>query len=423
MDIVKKAISDNDIFRVIRSRSFTFMMLSEFFSQFAFNMQHFVIIFLIYGLTHSNTAVSGVILSFTIPAICFSLISGVYVDRWNKKKVLFLTNLIRGILLLPFLITNLHVGLIYTLTFLIAVATQFFLPAEASVIPRLVPKNLILSANSIFSLGIYGTVFAGFILSGPIVLLLGKTYTILLLAMFFFISTFFIFFVDLASKTKPQDDLETENPKKISISFTEEAKEIFSFIRTARRVMHALVVLTISQAIIFVFAVLGPGYVSTILNVQIESLSWILIAPAAVGMGVGAFVLGSIGSKIEGKWLSTIGFVISGIVFLLLPFVNHIVASRSIFHITMLDLVVLLAFIVGIANSLIFIPSNATIQIHTSEHIRGRVYGLLNALIGAVSFLPVILAGGFADIFGVGTVVASIGIVMIILSIIFFVLG
>ncbi|MBF8249828.1 MAG: hypothetical protein HW400_429, partial [Candidatus Levybacteria bacterium] len=49
--------------------------------------------------------------------------------------------------------------------------------------------------------------------------------------------------------------------------------------------------------------------------------------------------------------------------------------------------------------------------------LRGRMYGLLNSLVGAVSFLPVILAGGLADLFGVGAVITGVGIFMIALSV------
>ena len=116
MEAIKKQVLGNGILLVLRIKPFLLMMLSEFFSQLAFNMQHFVLIFIIYGVTRSNTAVSGMILSFMIPAVLFSVITGVYVDRWNKKKVLLYTHLIRATLILPFLIPNLHLGLIYTLS-------------------------------------------------------------------------------------------------------------------------------------------------------------------------------------------------------------------------------------------------------------------------------------------------------------------
>lgn len=429
MKFFRKHIVSNDIFRVLRIPSFRYMMISEFFSQLAFNMQHFVLIFIIYKLTHSSVAVSGFILSFTIPAVIFSLISGVFVDRWSKKSVLYYTNLLRGIFLIPFLLPDLHIGVIYILTFLIAVSTQFFLPAESAIIPSLVPKKLILPANAVFSLGIYGTILAGYILAGPVLLLFGKTYTIIVLALLFFISTFFIMAIKIPAKTN--NSFRQISGLALRRSFFKEIKEIFHFIKRSKKVLHALIVLTIAQAVIFMFAVLGPGYVSTILNVEIESLSLILIAPAALGMGFGAFILGSIGKKFKSKTLGVIGFVASGLTFILFPFGRSVTSKEfmhainsflpPIFDINILHLIVVLAFIIGFAISLIFIPSNATIQVETNEEIRGRIFGFLYALVGAVSFLPVIIAGGLADILGVGNVITVAGVLVLIISGIIFV--
>lgn len=407
METVKKTIVSNDIFRVLRIKPFLLMMISQLFSNLAFNMQHFVLIFIIYGLTRSNTAVSGLILSFTIPAVLFSVITGVHVDRWDRRKVLFFSNLIRGLLILPFLIADLHVGFIYTLTFLIAIVTQFFLPAASAITPHLIPRNLIMSANSIVYLGVYATIFLGYILAGPVLLLLGKTYTITLLALLFFVSTFFILLI------KPQYRYPNSKLKDSDTSFLRELHEILPFIKKTKKVMQALVVLTIAQAIIFMFAVLGAGYMSTILNVAIENLSLILIAPAALGMVIGAIVLGNIGKKFEFRWLSGVGFLLSGIIFVLF--------SQGEKTASALPVIITLSVLVGFAISLIFIPGHATLQTETSERLRGRVYGLLNALTGVVSFLPVVLAGGLADLFGVGTVVSGVGILMLFISVFFFI--
>ncbi len=401
---------NNDILRVLRIRPFLFMMISEFFSQLAFNMQHFVLIFIIYNLTRSNTAVSGMILSFMIPAVLLSVVTGVFVDRWNKKKVILYAHLIRATLLLPFLIPDLHLGLIYALTFLIAVVTQFFVPAESAIIPMLVPRKLIISANAVFAFSLYGSIIIGYVFSGPVLLLLGRTYTIVFLISLFLISTIAVTGIKLAYKKK--EVIRELFPSKSYFSIVREAREVFTFLRKVRKVMHALLMLTIAQAVIFMFAVLAPGYVTTILKAPLESLSVILIAPAGVGLGIGAFMLGSFGKKFKHKYLSAIGFMVVGIVFVLLP-----IASRvNIFNIDLLHIIIFLAFIIGFAISLVFIPSNATIQIETSEAMRGRMYGLLSSLIGAVSFLPVVLAGGLADLLGVGAVITGVGVLMIILS-------
>ncbi|MDP2585514.1 MAG: MFS transporter [Candidatus Levybacteria bacterium] len=424
MEIFKKRVLSNNILRVLRIKSFFLMMLSEFFSQVAFNMQHFVLIFIIYGFTHSNTAVSGMILSFMIPAVLFSVISGIYVDRWNKKKVLLFVHLIRAALLLPFLIPNLHLGLIYALTFLIAVVTQFFIPAEYSIIPQLVPKKLLVSANAVFSFGIFAIMLIGYILSGPALLLLGRTYTIILLIFLFVVSAFIVAGIKLTDRKKEVIPKNTFTPQR-NYSFTKEASEIFIFIRKAKKVMHAFFMITIAQSVIFMFAVLAPGYVTTILEAPLESVSVILIAPAGLGFGIGAFILGSMGRRIKQR-ISAIGFMVVGIVFILMPLASRVTSYGfvlslnsflpSIMYVNILHIIVLMAFIMGFGISLVSIPSNSTIQIETSQEMRGRMYGLLSALTGAVSFLPVILAGSLADIFGVGAIITSVGIIMAVLS-------
>jgi MFS family permease len=408
MSAIKRRVLSNDILQTLCIKPFRLMMLSEIFSQIAFNMQHFVLIFIIYGLTHSNTAVSGMILSFMIPAVLFSVFSGIYVDRWDKKKVLLITHLIRAVLILPFFIPNLHLIFIYILTFLIAVTTQFFIPAEYSIIPKLVPQKLIVPANAIFSFGIFGIMLTGYILSGPALLLLGRTNVIALLILLFLVSAVIVSRIQFPDKKKGTIGEDLLMPKN-NYSFAKEASEIFVFIKKARRVMHALIMITIAQAVLFIFVVLAPGYVSTILKSPIESLSVILVAPAGIGLGIGAFIFGSKGKKIKHELISSIGFIIVGIVFVLMPLVSHA-------DVNLLYAIVFMAFLVGFGISFVFIPSNSTIQVETSEEMRGRMYGLLNSLTGAVSFLPVILAGGLADLLGVGVVITSVGVIMAIVG-------
>lgn len=420
MEFVKKTAKSNDILRVLRFPSFFFLIISELFSQLAFSLQHFALIFVVYESTRSNTAVSGIILSFTIPALLFSILSGVYVDRWNKKKVLFFTNLIRGLLILPFLIPNLHVSFVYLLTFLIAVATQFFIPAHASVIPKLVPKKFLLAANSVFSFGIYSTTLLGYIFSGPIILLIGKENTFFLLTLLFFLSSFFILFINLSEYKKKDVFRSLVFPTKASL--VNEIQEIFGFIRKVRKVFHALLMMTVAQSVIYMFAVLAPGYMTKILNARLESLSLVLIGPAAVGMGLSVIILGSFGKHFNLRWLSGMGFLLGGIVFILFPFGSKVISLAilpSFLTVSIYQIAIAMAFIVGFAISFVFIPSNTTLQTETSESMRGRVYGLLNAIIGAVSFLPIIMAGGLADLFGIPRVVIGFGIIMIVLGIFF----
>lgn len=117
-----------------------------------------------------------------------------------------------------------------------------------------------------------------------------------------------------------------------------------------------------------------------------------------------------------------------GISILLLPFGSR-VESRDIVHlinfylphflkINMVHIMVVLAFILGIATSLVFVPANTVLQEETSDESRGKVYGVLNTLIGVMSIIPVIVVGGLSDLIGVKVVITGMGIVVLIIAVI-----
>lgn len=124
--------------------------------------------------------------------------------------------------------------------------------------------------------------------------------------------------------------------------------------------------------------------------------------------------------------LVTIGIFLFGFSMFILPFGSKI-ASREFIQlinqslpqkldITNLHILIVLAFIIGIANSLVFVPSNTLLQERTSEEVRGKAYGVLNTLVGILSFIPIILVGGFADTYGVSTVIIGIGVAILLLG-------
>jgi len=164
------------------------------------------------------------------------------------------------------------------------------------------------------------------------------------------------------------------------------------------------------------------------LQVPAEDLSILLFAPAALGMIIAALFFGSIFQKSDKQKIMTIGVFISGIVLLLFPLTSRIISRDFVqflnpflpgfLKINVYHFVLLIAFFAGIANALIFVPSQAIIQEKVPENFRSKIYGLLFALIGAFSLFPIIIAGGVADIFGVGTVLVCMGIVIILIGII-----
>src|SRR6266699_4127059 len=141
---------------VLKNRSFLLLWLAQLLSQIAFNAANYGIIALVTAVTHSTVLVGLAIVSFTLPAVPFSLLAGVYIDYLDKRLVLWVSNLLRaaasGLIVFALLWNPRTVIALFFLTFVISLVTQFFTLAEASAIPLLVGKNDLGPALSLFSI-------------------------------------------------------------------------------------------------------------------------------------------------------------------------------------------------------------------------------------------------------------------------------
>ena len=94
------------------------------------------------------------IFAATVPNLFLSPIAGAYVDRWDKKQVLIVSDLLRAavVLLVPVGVI-LHVSLAYVLIFALTVVSLFFRPARAAILPQIVDEEDLVPANSALWVG------------------------------------------------------------------------------------------------------------------------------------------------------------------------------------------------------------------------------------------------------------------------------
>lgn len=406
-------MKNHHIASALGNKSFLFLWFAELFSQIAMNMLNFILILVAYQLTNSNSAVSGIVLAFTIPAVIFGLLAGVYVDRWDKKNVLFATNFFRACLLGILAVFHNNVPILYLLTFAVSTVTQFFIPAETPIIPVIVKKELLYSANALFGIALYGAILIAYGLSGPFLLIFKSTTSFLLLAGIFLLAAICIFFIK-EPKLKAIRSIQKNS------SLRKELKETFSLILKTKELSSSFILLILIQILVLIVSVLGPGYARDILGIKIAEFPMLFVMPAAIGMVFGAVLLTQYFHRYPKEKSARLGLFISAISVFLLPYGSK-VASKAFVHtinmylpsllsITIIHIMIVLAFILGVAISLIFVPSNTLIQEKTSDNLRGKIYGTLNSVVSLCSILPVIVVGSLADVFGVGIVLSFVGV-------------
>lgn len=140
---------------VLGHRDFARLWSGQLVSNIGTAVCSLALMFYAYGLTGSPMAMAILAMVQTIPVVLFAGFIGVYVDQWNRKKIMVASDIIRAITILfipltiyfPSFIPTIY--WVYLLTFIFATANAWFFPARSASIPNLVEGNELVAANSL----------------------------------------------------------------------------------------------------------------------------------------------------------------------------------------------------------------------------------------------------------------------------------
>lgn len=393
---------------VIAIVPFRRLWAAQMFSQLGFAMLLFVLAIRVYQVTGSNAAVSGLFLTFGVPAITLGLGAGAIVDHLDKRMVLVVADLSRAILVLVFFFVPGVLPVMYLVSLLTAVITQFYVPSEAPTIPRLVPPELLVTANSLFSFTYYSSLAVGSMVAGPAIRLVGPH------AVFVLISSLFGAAAWFAARV-PRETGRQVHPPVVQV-VASSVREGLAYIKGAPAVAEAIMLLTGTQVVIALLGTLGPGFADRVLEIDIRDASILITGPAVLGIITGALWVGNVGYRISARRLIQTGIMAAGILLVLISLTVRLkrVAILSWFYADPIILPVefLLFFLLGVSNSMLDVPANSMLQSAAGESHRGRVYGLLTAAVGGIGMLPIVVTGVIADVIGVGKVIFSLGVLI-----------
>ncbi|HET7473088.1 MAG TPA: MFS transporter, partial [Candidatus Limnocylindrales bacterium] len=154
--------------------SFSALWTGQLISMFGDRVHQIALAFLVLGLTNSLVAVAFVFVAASLPNLLLSPIAGAYVDRWNQRDVMIVSDLLRAaaVLIIP-LAAIVNVLLVYPLVFLVTSISIFFRPARVAILPRIVRRDDLLVANSALWTGETLADVIGYPLAGIFVAFLG----------------------------------------------------------------------------------------------------------------------------------------------------------------------------------------------------------------------------------------------------------
>src|SRR5204863_1383085 len=125
--------------------------------------------------TRSGLVVSGIMLSRAIPAMLVGPLAGVVLDRFDRKRVMIASDLIRAVIAMLFILTvNRHeTWLLYVLSALLMGASPFFTSGRAAILPSIATNEELHTANSLTQTTQWTTLALGAFLGGASVMQFG----------------------------------------------------------------------------------------------------------------------------------------------------------------------------------------------------------------------------------------------------------
>jgi MFS family permease len=160
------------MFSIFRKRDFSLMWSAQLVSTIGSSLTDLAAGILVFKLTGSALNVGLVLMVTAIPTLFVGLFAGVFVDRFDRKKILLASDALRGLIVLMIPIAFIALGndtgiiAMYGLLFLSATVRTFFDPAWESVLPEIASEEELTSANSFLSISSFGSTAVGFALAG-----------------------------------------------------------------------------------------------------------------------------------------------------------------------------------------------------------------------------------------------------------------
>jgi len=180
---------------LVRNRNYRYTWLGQIVSEVGDHFNNIAVLSLALQETNSGVAVVGVLLSRAIPAVLIGPLAGVMLDRFDRRRIMIASDLIRGVIALGFIYTIGHhqTWMLYILSGLLMVASPFFSSGRSAILPAIATKDELHTANSLTQTTGWLTLTVGAYFGGTTAAKFGFTWAFVFNSLSFFISAFCIF--------------------------------------------------------------------------------------------------------------------------------------------------------------------------------------------------------------------------------------
>jgi DHA3 family macrolide efflux protein-like MFS transporter len=382
--------------QVLAIPAFRRLWLAQFISMFG----DFVALYAVYSMVSfrlhaSAREVTLITVAFLFPFALIGPMAGVFVDRWDAKRTMITSDLIRAALALLLVFASSPYQ-IYGVLLALSTVSSFFVPAQSVTTPLIVPREALMSASAAMQQTVQVVRILSPMVAGAVVGTLGERVCYYLDSASFLFSAMMIGTVVI-----------TEARPHLNKQFGSALSDLFSgmrFILTHPVVGFVILSIAAGTFAIACFSALLPVYVRDILHGQ-TYLFGALGSLVGAGMLAGGAAVGTLARKVKRKeFLVSFGIILTGVFILAIAAAGERLATMAA------------SVAIGAATALIVIPATALMQSETQAEMRGRVSSSSVSLVSLSQGVALLFAGDLASRVGIVAVYYASAVMLFVVG-------
>ena len=392
--------------QVLRNGRFLRLWLGQIISATGDYFYFLAMPILINRLTGSTAAIGlAMILGFALPQLVFGIPAGVLVDRWDRRRVMIVTDLARALLVLGglFVQSAQTIWILYVVGFSMSIASRLFFPARAALIPALVSDEELLAANGLSQLTETASLLAGPALAGFMIAWFGEGVAFVVDSASFLVSAVAIW--SIGAVAAPVRAASERTVRALWGELVDGLRFLFGHPILRGTVLSLSVVhLGIGAINVLWVPLLSRNY-----GVGPEGMG-IVDSLQGVGMALGALTVGWLAARFSKIRIGVVCLVVIGLMLGLTGIAPSFVYIMGF------------TFVLGLALAPVEATLTTLMQQSTPDHSLGRVssaFGTFGSLAGIVSMA---VAGGAAELVGIPVVYLVCGALVVSAGLLFGVL-
>jgi MFS family permease len=387
-----------------RNRSFRLLLGANLTSQLGDYMLGTGLMFYIYAVTESALASGAMLFMAMLPQLFLGSLAGVFVDRWDRRRTMIVANLLLALTLVPLFYVHGadQIWLTYVVVFAQGVLEQFFMPAEAAMVPQVVPAEDLLAANALNGQNRQVARLVGAALGGVFAAVGGLVLVAVADLVSYVLAAGFVLLVrdvpaserdEVPRTATPRSRIRHEWKAGIGLCFARRNLTTLFIFRLMNGFGEGVLTVLLTPLIIGVLHASSTEYGS-------------VISAQAIGGIAGGLAIAALGRRSRPGLLLGYGALIFGLFNLVIAF--YPLALPEVWPLF------ILIILLGVPLAAQQAGFSTLQQLYTPDDYRGRIFGTISTGWAVAMLLGIVVASTLGDVVGIIAVISLQGFVHVI---------